>query len=166
MVCLRSKRLYLFLLLHLPLLCSNMQRTAASFDSASFALTVDERNDTTARPLAKVQGAVPLLVHVMHTCTVCAYCTSIISVSAIYPMIMTYTRTYICNIYRGCVVYSVYVRPENQGQRKFAEHIPLDEGKGYMHCKLPMTKVGGSYKNGIHHVTMIHIIYTVIGCHF
>ena len=44
-------------------------------------------------------------------------------------------------IYHGYAVYSAYIQPENQGQRKFAAHMPRAEGEGHIHCKLPMTKV-------------------------
>ena len=51
----------------------------------------------------------------------------------------------------------------NQGQGKFAVHMLRAEGRGHMHCKLSKSEVLGSYIHGIHQVTMIHVIYTLIG---
>ena len=66
----------------------------------------------------------------------------------------------------GYLVYSAYIRPENLGQRKFAVHMPLAFGLWHMHRKLPLAEVGGSYIRGIHQVTIIHIIYTLIDAIF
>ena len=41
-------------------------------------------------------------------------------------------------------------------------HVPRAFGLGHMHCKRPKADVLGSYIRGIHHVSMIHVIYTLI----
>ena len=51
------------------------------------------------------------------------------------------------------VVYSVHIRPKLR---------PENIGSGHMRRKLPKAEVLGSYIRGIHHVTMIHVIYTLI----
>ena len=48
----------------------------------------------------------------------------------------------------------------------FEAHMPQTKGEGDLHCKLSMAEVGGSYIHGIHQVTMIHIIYTLIDAIF
>ena len=61
------------------------------------------------------------------------------------------------------VVHSTYIRPENHGQRKFAAHMPRAKGEGI--CAETSDDrgfKGCTYIRGIHQVTMIHIIYTLI----
>ena len=50
----------------------------------------------------------------------------------------------------------------NRGQRTFAVHTTRGKGEGHMHCKRPKAEVLGSYIRGIHQVTMIYVIYTLI----
>ena len=50
----------------------------------------------------------------------------------------------------------------DRGQRKFAADIPRAKGEGYIYCKLPMTEVKGSMIRRIHHLTMVHIIFTIV----
>ena len=58
-------------------------------------------------------------------------------------------------------VYGEYTT-RDRGQRKFVVDISRTKGKGYIYCKLPMTEVEGSMIRDIHHLTMVHIIYTIV----
>ena len=41
-------------------------------------------------------------------------------------------------------------------------NILPDAARGISNCKLPMTEVEGSMIRDIHHLTMVHIIYTIL----
>ena len=59
------------------------------------------------------------------------------------------------------MVYSAYIRPEPRPEEVCRARARA-KGEEHMPCKLPMAEVLGSYIHRIHHIAMIHVIYTLI----
>ena len=56
----------------------------------------------------------------------------------------------------------VNILPETEVRGSLQYIYPEPKARGISNCKLPMTEVEGSLIRDIHHLTMVHIIHTIV----
>ena len=59
-------------------------------------------------------------------------------------------------------VYMANMLPEIEVRGSLQQIYPEPKVRGISNCKLSMTEVEGSMIHDIHHLTMVHIIYTIV----